>query len=212
MVFICCLAVCSAAEVLPGQDLGDLNRCGPIALQVCATVSGRTTGAREIDEIMARDGHEWSLEELQSCARQLGLYTLAVKWRRVPLSIEAPAIIRIRAPGGNHFISLVGRKADDVLIVDPPFDPSWVPISRLESELAWDGYALHVASSPLPILVMSLYVHAREVVLIVGLLVLFGGVLRILRRRQRAVVRRIGDDNLSDENHSHDLATQGNGR
>lgn len=192
-VFVCC-GDCGAdhllpEDVLPGQDLGDLNRCGPIALQVCAVASGRATGSKEIEAILPRDGREWSLSELDACARQLGMHTFAAKWRNVPPSIEAPAIIPIKRAGVKHFVSLVGRRGEKVLIVDPPFEPVWIPIEQLHDELKWEGYALHVSANPISIQLLKIYMYARELWLVLAICMICVCVWRSPWNRRRALSR-----------------------
>jgi len=175
-------------DVWFGQELASMNRCGPLALQVCAIAAGRATAGTEIEMYLPRNGREWSLSELEWCAREIGLRTLAVQWRDLPRILSAPAIIPIVRSGQNHYVALLGRDGDRVMIVDAPYAPGWISIAELKDRLQWNGYSLHVARQPWSLWAMTVSLYGRTLVLVAaGLLFAGWAVPRLRRARQRTL-------------------------
>lgn len=152
------------------QELADMNRCGPLALQVCAIAVGRTTHGAEIETHLPRTGREWTLAELEGCARELGLKTLAVKWQHLPRTIATPAVIPIVRNGQNHYVALLGRDGDRVLIVDAPYAPGWISLAELRGRLNWNGTSLHISAGHAPLWILSWSVHGRTILTVLALL------------------------------------------
>jgi ABC-type bacteriocin/lantibiotic exporter with double-glycine peptidase domain len=136
-----------ASAELCNCNSGSLERCGPLALQVAAATAGRPTKLSEIDGVLGSDDVVTSLAQLQSAAQRLGLATAAMRWSAdLPVSTDAPAVIPIvKRNGAGHFITAVARREDQVLVVDVPFPPLWMELSKLRTTYRWSGAALHVS-------------------------------------------------------------------
>jgi len=131
----------------PGEDLASLNCCGPFALQVCALVAGGDVSHDRVLQLVPISEDGCSLDDLDYAAQALGLRTLALRWQgELPKSPFPPAVIPVvNRRGVRHFVAMLAREGDQVLVVDAPHRPVWVPIESLHSSLKWDGHALHVA-------------------------------------------------------------------
>lgn len=145
-----------AAEAAPSTNhvdpldpaLVDLSRCGPLALQVCAVFLGRETSHDEIGRLLPPDGSQRSLLELKRAAEDLGLETLALRWNReLPRTIRTPAILPVEMHSGHpHFLAMLGRRGEQVCLVDVPHAPHWIDVEELKTEWRWRGEALHLAT------------------------------------------------------------------
>ena len=135
------------------EDLVEVNRCGPRALQVCAAALGRPITSRAMEVLFPQTGDESSFLELKNAAEALGLAALAVQWDGdLPKFEDGPAIVAI-ANGQQrlHFVAVLQSDARRLLILDFPHRPFWLPIQALRSRLNWDGQALYVAEDKVTI-------------------------------------------------------------
>lgn len=149
-VAVLLIVVVPANEHTVGQinwDLASLNNCGPIALQVCAVVTGRDLTTADVDRFVATKADGCSLRDLENAARNLGLQSVAVRWKdQCPADGAAPAIIPIvNRKGKRHFVAIAGWQDGKALVVDVPHAPVWVDVAKLREKLYWDGAALHVS-------------------------------------------------------------------
>ena len=131
------------------RDVASLNDCGPIALQVCAIVSGRDISTTDVDRVIAVKGDGCSLLDLENATSALGIPSVAVRWtHRHPADGAAPAVIPIvNKKGKKHFVAVAGWQQGKALVVDVPSGPVWVDIAKLRTGLAWDGAALHISAA-----------------------------------------------------------------
>jgi len=170
-----------------GGELASLNCCGPFALQVSALALGLDVSTERILALVPVVEDGCSLDDLDRAARELGLRTMPLRWQgELPRSLRAPAVIPIvTRRGTRHFVAMLARDGDRVLIVDAPQRPAWITIESLRSTLNWDGNALHVAVDDAAILELSSYCDSRPSWIWLGLapaaLVLFAA-LRKFRR------------------------------
>lgn len=128
-------------------EAGSFNRCGPIALQVCARLVGSDIKAAELAGLLRCDDSDGcSLAGIESAARAIGLRAAAVKWHSDYPALTPPAVVRIFKPGhGSHFVAVAGTRGNRVLVIDVPLKPFWVTKADLRHTLQWDGYAVHIA-------------------------------------------------------------------
>lgn len=131
------------------NSIPELLRCGPIALQLCSKLCGRSLRADAIDKYFKPGTDENTLAEVRDAAHAVGLSTRAVKWRvGLPPSSAPPAVIPIvNSRGKRHFVAIAGCRNGLALIVDVPQQPAWMSEEALRTKLHWQGEALHIASS-----------------------------------------------------------------
>jgi hypothetical protein len=146
----------AAAEKLnplapPEQETPERRRdvAGPVALACAAAYAGRP---ELFDAAFGRfplDGGRHTLANLQATAAGLGLVTRAACWRPGGRpEFHGPAILRMDPLGGagsGHLLVALEATGSRLLILDLPHAPEWVPTEKLWE--AWDGVALHVATS-----------------------------------------------------------------
>lgn len=126
----------------------DAARCGPLALQVCASMCGRPLDPADVDSHVAINTDGCSMQDLSAAAELLGLRCLAVRWRPGELEANVPAAIIPVVNRGRrlHFVSLAGFRDGRCLIADLPYGLRWFTEDQLRGELRWTGEALHVAA------------------------------------------------------------------
>jgi len=132
-----------------GDELDDIvPRCGQVALWTCAASLGEDTTLSQIEALLPIEDGGVSLAQLEYTAKQLGLFARAIQWTsQLPEDFDsAPAIIRVENPLlGPHFVAVVGRQQDHVLVIDFPRRGVWVTETDLREQGGWDGLALHIA-------------------------------------------------------------------
>lgn len=157
----CCGALVIAAHFLmtvrsamPFERSGDAeydvgaNRCGPIALRICARFVGAGEADDKIDRAAACGKHGCSMLALTEAAEAAGLHTLVVRWRgELPAGPSPPAVIPVRMRDGrSHFVAMVAAHEGHALICDLGDIFGWVSTKRLREDMRWDGHALYVAA------------------------------------------------------------------
>jgi prepilin-type N-terminal cleavage/methylation domain-containing protein len=133
---------------LPSDDI--VPRCGQVALWTCLAAMSDHMSLGQIEEVLPVTKDGVSLFELQLTAQRLGFRTAALQWNdQLPATLaQAPAILPIRHPlGGPHFVAVIERREDRVLVVDFPDRGAWTTESVLRTRAGWNGFALHVARS-----------------------------------------------------------------
>ncbi|HEX5472561.1 MAG TPA: cysteine peptidase family C39 domain-containing protein [Lacipirellulaceae bacterium] len=122
-------------------------RCGPLAFQVCCALGGKPVSVDDVNRIVSVDSEGCTLGDLDRAARDLGFYTSSVCWSSaIPPANSPPAIVPvITAAGRRHFIAMLARRGDRLLLVDVPYPPRWVSASDLRLRMHWKGEALHIA-------------------------------------------------------------------
>jgi ABC-type bacteriocin/lantibiotic exporter with double-glycine peptidase domain len=141
-----CAVICPFA--VHAAKLSGLSRCGPIAMQVCATACGCPISGEQIDEYIEGDADGCTLLELQRVGNLLGLHSVAVQYpNELPPDGAAPAVLpTVNGEGRQHFVALVGCCNGRALIVDLPDRPLWLPENELRKTYNWHGEALHFAA------------------------------------------------------------------
>jgi ABC-type bacteriocin/lantibiotic exporter with double-glycine peptidase domain len=127
----------------------EFNRCGPIALVVCAKLNDVPLKFADIIRHFPTHDEYASLGEVQRAAEISGLHTLSLQWTATPPeSPFVPYIAPIVNPDGRrHFIVVAARRGNRYRVIDMPNRPAWIDIDQLRTVLNWDGAALHVSSS-----------------------------------------------------------------
>jgi hypothetical protein len=142
--------IAASAEAKPkwqAEGVDSLNRCGPVALQVCAAVLERPIASAVLEEHLPVRQSLYNLAEIRDAAHALGLNTLAVRWTSLyPRFPVAPAILPIVFRGHPHFVVLTDSCLGQLRIIDVAHvaEPVWVTESHLREHMQWDGTALHV--------------------------------------------------------------------
>ncbi len=135
-----------------------LNRCGPLALQVCCKSIGKPVKDAEMSKLLPRDGKEVTIGQLRSAAEQIGVQTFACRWSKqsdgLIVSRDSPAIIPITHPssGSLHFVVAIHSFEDRILVADFPSAPKWITNDELVSQYKWDGTALYVSATAGPLI------------------------------------------------------------
>jgi ABC-type bacteriocin/lantibiotic exporter with double-glycine peptidase domain len=124
-----------------------ISRCGPMAMEICASMCGMPVAADDIDDLVEGDPEGCTLAEIQRVGGLLGLRTLAIRWPHgLPAEVAGPAVIpTVNADGRRHFVTLAGCRSGNALIVNLPSRPEWVSENYLRTSLMWKGEALHFA-------------------------------------------------------------------
>lgn len=169
------------------EDHGvESNRCGAYCLQLCAQlVENPSTCEQVFAQLPGRSG-PWSLTELDQAALDMDLESVAVRSRLsgppLPFDPLRPAIIRVFVGGREHFVVLAGSSGDQVLAVDFPHAPRWIPEQDLVNRAHWDGTCLFIAAerSDLAPIERRLPHRARNllIAMIAGLSVVLIGIAR----------------------------------
>jgi prepilin-type N-terminal cleavage/methylation domain-containing protein len=184
----------AAATIL--VDDRPLNRCGAMALTICADAAGRPATLSDVLEYLPDDGDQSTLLDLESAALQLGLTTYAVKWRDTAGTPNGtfPAVLPVVNRFGNaHFVALLETRGEKLLIADFPSSPFWVKAGALREFHRWDGTALHVCNGRLALWRLRLSaMSSLQVVLLLSSIMIAGLTFAVPRfRRQR---RRLNQD------------------
>ncbi len=185
------IAVCASVSAANSErNDAPRNRCGPLALCICAEAAGRPTPILEMASYLPETGDRSSLLELERTAQAIGLKTLAVKWGgdtpRIPRT--TPAVLPVVLRGNTtHFISLLESRGDEMLLLDFPNPPQWVKSAELRERASWDGTALHIARNPTDLLRLRLAAFSwLRIGLLLGAVVIGGTVAgRNFKRRRK---------------------------
>lgn len=171
---------------LEGHQLRSLNRCGAFCLLVASRDLGHMVTIDMIDEVLSPDGKELSMLELKHAAEKLGLASIGLKWRQTPPWFSCPIIIKTVKPGGqNHFVTLLDRRNDAILVADFPHPPVWLSLPVFEQQLGWDQFGLSIANSKFGCFVAALGAR-RNAILYLGAFLLVCLIWCITKRRGRA--------------------------
>ncbi|MGH7135139.1 MAG: cysteine peptidase family C39 domain-containing protein [Pirellulales bacterium] len=140
-------ALCSDHGAAERYDVS-ANRCGPLALRLCARFIEADVSGDEIDRAVTCGNDGCSMLALAEAAESVGLRTLPVRWDgAIPAANVSPAVIRVRLDDDRpHFVAMLAVRKERVLICDVGNIFGWVRIERLKSEMGWDGHALHIAA------------------------------------------------------------------
>lgn len=126
-----------------------INSCGAAALVICLNQVDPESNfsISDFHRAMGSKGDQTSLLDLKQLAEELGYGALGIKSRTHSSESfsEIPAILPVSTRDRKtHFIAAVGSRPEELLIVDFPGMPRWVPISHLKEKLFWDGTMLLV--------------------------------------------------------------------
>ena len=135
----------------PGPELTpiDPDRCGPLALRVCAARLGTPADDAAVSAWIDHPRVRTNLAELRDAATGLGFATAAVRWEagREPGESSVPAILPVLSRRGEpHFVAIAGAAGGRMLVVDVPHPAVWITAEQLRGTRGWDGTALYVAA------------------------------------------------------------------
>ncbi len=189
---------CSASSVHAQQVEVSQNCCGPYTLQLCLESLSCSDAARQVADILPCTDQQVSLADIKRCATRLGLYAIAIQWtEKIPeLRLgEAPAVLPIVLGNGRrHFVAALRVSPHrELLIVDFPGSPQWVPEEALRTAYRWDGTFLYIVKNQG---VMNSLEHRTRTPWLTFAPAMAGAVLLLLasfarspQRRARAAVR-----------------------
>jgi hypothetical protein len=133
VAFATALYLTVGAQATAATRLSGLSRCGPLAMQMCASICGVVIGGDDIDAHIEGDADGCTLLELQRVGRLLGLHTFALKYPRgLPYHQGPPAVLPIvNGEGRRHFVALAGCRQNLALVVDLPTGSVWLTEDQL---------------------------------------------------------------------------------
>lgn len=125
-----------------------LDRCGPIALQVCARRLGKTLSNDDVER-QIKDSGMTSFATLVDAAEGLGLVAAPVRLKGVlPRCLRYPAILAVKKEGVPHFIVAIRSDSKANVIVD--FPHTYVATeSQLREKADRDGECLYITDARL---------------------------------------------------------------
>ena len=125
-----------------------LNRCGPVALFVCAEAIGHPRQLTEIESSGPQDDRKWTFADLQNVSAQIGFQTAPLQFASDPISWtpgQTAAIARIfLSTGESHYVTIVESRGSALVISDFPHPPTPVSTETLRQKYGWDGSLLFV--------------------------------------------------------------------
>jgi ABC-type bacteriocin/lantibiotic exporter with double-glycine peptidase domain len=124
--------------------------CGVHALFVLLKLEGSPTSIDRLDAVLPpRRPDGYSMAELASAARALGLRLEGVRFSQKDEPLKQPAIALLEDARGGHFLVLrpVGSTGTMVQVIDPPHAPWIMDYDRLLAGPKWTGRLL-VPRSP----------------------------------------------------------------
>jgi hypothetical protein len=131
----------------------DENRgldCGVNALFILLTLEKQPARLDRLESALpARRPDGYSMAELASAARSLGLDVEGVRFAKGDRALRRPAIAFLIGPAGGHYavIRPVGTTGTMVQVIDPPHVPWIADYDRVFSSRPWTGRIL-VARDP----------------------------------------------------------------
>lgn len=162
------------------------DRCGPLALGLCARVLDVTVSDGDIGQWLqiADEEKGATVAELATGAQRLGLMTMLVQWADRPaIPHRTPAILPVLPKGVPHFIVVTAAKSDRFFVVDYPTS-GWMSLDKIREHYRWNGYALHCTDSYWSMAWLSWLVYRRQIVLGSVVVTVIATVLFRWRRRR----------------------------
>jgi hypothetical protein len=133
-----CIIVSEAVTAEPLESYYQEARCGPNCLYAICVLKARKCSLAEICELSGMTNEGSTMLGLLEAAEKLGLPARAVKGQAGDVNwSDNYAIAHLKK---GHFVVVVGRSPDELVIIDPPKEPYLLRKEEFAKE--WSGYAL----------------------------------------------------------------------